>query len=678
MKVEGIFKATERGFGFVQVNEEEKNYEVFIAERYKNTAMDGDKVLVNITKKNEFCEERKKEGKIENIIKRNKIQVVGTYIKNQNFGFVIPDDNKITEDIFISKKKALKAKNKDKVVVKYLKYQDVEKRKKAEGEIIEIIGNINDAEVDMLSIIKELKLLNEFPKFVLDEANNISEDVIVTKNRVDMRDKRVFTIDSEDAKDLDDGVMVTKTEQGTYILDVHIADVSHYVKEKSLINKEALERGTSIYMLDRVIPMLPTKLSNGICSLNQGQDRYTLSCTMEINKDGIVVSSKIYKAVINVTERMTYTNVFDIISNPKCVKDNLSKYKSYVQDFLCMEELAKILKNRRLKDGYIDFDLPEIKIILDKKGRAVDIKKYETNFANEIVEQFMLTANETVAKTFYDLEAPFIYRVHETPDYDKIVETNNALKSKCILIKAKKDEISPECFAKVLANVKNTENKRVVSNFMLRALKLARYENKNLGHFGIASNYYCHFTSPIRRYPDLFIHRVISKYIERGYKLEKEDIEKIKKEAEEFARKNSESEKQAVKAERLSKQIKMCEYMEKYIGKQYIGIVSSITSFGMFVELDNLCEGLIPIFSLPDYYEFDNNRKILVGKTTGNIFSIGDKIKIKVSSANKISRKIDFEFVSENRNNIERKIKNRSKKCKKKRGEIKRNKTYKY
>ena len=490
---DGIYRKNQKGFGFVKIEDQED--EIYIAKENSKNALNGDRVLIEIIE--EKNKVKKAEGKVVKILKHEKDTIVGRFENNKNFGFVIPDDKNFGTDIFISKKNFGKARNNHKVLVKIIKYPA--KGKKAEGKIIEVLGNVNEAGVDMLSLIKEHNLPSTFPEPVVEEAkkcgNQIDERDIV--RRRDLRGDTIFTIDGEDAKDLDDAVKVSKLENENYQLDVHIADVSYYVKPNSLLDQEALLRGTSIYMLGRVIPMLPRELSNGICSLNAGEDRFTLSCSMEINEKGEVISSDVYKAVINVTERMTYTNVQKILDNSD--EGVINRYKPYIQEFKLMEELAKILKNKRLEQGYLNLDIPESKIELDIDGRVTNIKKYETTFANEIIEQFMLTANETIAEKFFWLDAPFIYRVHEKPDYEKVQELNKFLFNFGLKIKANKDNIYPKEFAKILEEVQGKEEEKVVSNLVLRTLKVARYEAVNEGHFGIASKYYCHFTSPIRR-----------------------------------------------------------------------------------------------------------------------------------------------------------------------------------
>lgn len=638
----GIYRKNQKGFGFVKVEGMED--EIYISKENSGNALNGDVVLL------EILEEKNKlksaEGKIKKVLKHEKDTVVGIFQKNQNFGFVVPDDKAFGTDIFISKKNFGKARNGHKVVVQILKYP--ENNKNAEGKVIEVLGNPNQAGVDMLSLIKEYKLPSVFPDQVIAEAkkygDKIDEKDII--NRIDCRSHVIFTIDGEDAKDLDDAVRVKILENGNYRLDVHIADVSHYVKENSLLDAEAQIRGTSIYMLGRVIPMLPRELSNGICSLNAGEDRYTLSCSMEIDSKGKVVAAEVYKGVINVTERMNYHDVQKILD--KSDKQVLKKYNKYIKDFELMEELAKILKDRRLKQGYLNLDIPESKIDLDDQGFAINIGKYETSFSNEIVEQFMLTANETIAEKFYWLDAPFIYRVHENPDIDKIKDLNKFLFDLGEKIQIVNDVVYPTEVSKILNNIKGTEQERVISTLILRTLKLAKYEAENKGHFGIASKYYCHFTSPIRRYPDLFIHRIISKYLENNYVVDDSFINEYKEKAESRAASSSEREKIATKVERDSEDIKKAEYMEKHIGEEYSGIISSVTQFGIFVELENTVEGLIRFDNLgDDYYIYEEEKKRIIGERTNKIYKIGDKVKIKVISANKILRQIDFEIVEQ-------------------------------
>ncbi len=637
---DGIYKKNQKGFGFVKL--EGKEDEIYISKENSLNALNGDRVLIEILE--EANKVKSAEARVVKILKHEKDTVVGIFQNSKNFGFVVPDDKNFGTDIFISKKNMGKARNSHKVLVKIIKYP--ENGKKAEGKIIEVLGNVNEAGVDMLSLIKEYNLPSVFPDNVIEEAKkqNKKLDEKEVEQRVDFRDKEIFTIDGEDAKDLDDAVRVEKLTNGNYKLEVHIADVSYYVRENSLLDNEALIRGTSIYMLGRVIPMLPRELSNGICSLNEGEDRFTLSCIMEIDSKGEVKSSEIVKGIIKVTKRMSYTDVQAIIdnSNEKIIK----KYADYIENFKLMEELAHILKNKRMEQGYLNLEIPESKIDLDIDGKVTNISKYETSFSHEIIEQFMLTANETIAERFFWLEAPFIYRVHEDPDQEKIQELNKFLFNFGLKIKTNQDNIYPKEFAKILEDVKGKEEEKVVSNLILRTLKVARYEAENKGHFGIASKYYCHFTSPIRRYPDLFIHRVISKYLKENYNVNENWINEHKTQAEERAKQSSEREKIATKVEREAEDIKKAEYMESKIGEEYEGIISSVTSFGVFVELKNTVEGLIRFEDLGDeYFIYDEDRKRLIGEKTNKTYKIGDKVKIKVKNASKLLRQIDFELI---------------------------------
>lgn len=643
----GILRLNSKGFGFVKI--EDSDEEIFIPKQDMNFALNEDIVLVKIEDSNEIesnNSESHKQGKIIKIIEHARDTVVGTFQKSKNFAFVVPDDKNFGTDIFVPKKGFGNAKNNQKVIIKITKFS--QKGKKAEGKVIEILGNKDAAGIDMLSLIKQYDLPYEFPKPVKKEAKNI--DMNISKNemkkRTDYREQEIYTIDGEDAKDLDDAISVEKNEDGNFILYVHIADVSHYVKENSFLDKEAIIRGTSIYMMDRVIPMLPQELSNGICSLNAGEDRFALSVIMEINNKGQVISSDIKKTIINVTKRMSYNQVYDILNNESNSQSNNEKNNEKYKMFFLMKELAKILKDKRVKDGSLDLNVPESKIILDKNGVAIDVCKYEITFANEIIEQFMLITNETVAEKFYWLEAPFIFRVHPIPDNDKINELNKFLWNLGYKIKGNKDNIHPKAFAEVLEQVKGKPEERVVSNLILRTLKIARYESENQGHFGIASKYYCHFTSPIRRYPDLYIHRIISKYISSNYNLPEDTLNKYFDEATEYARTSSEREKVAQKVERDSVDIKKAEYMQSKIGEEYDGIISSITSFGVFVELENTVEGLIRFEHLGnEYFAYDEEHKTLRGEVSNENFRIGDKIKIRVIDANKELRRIDFERI---------------------------------
>lgn len=636
----GTYRKNQKGFGFVKIEDQED--EIYISRENSKNALNGDTVAIKIIAEKEG--DKKQEGKIVKIVRHEKDTVVGTFQKSRNFAFVVPDDKNFGTDIFISKANWGKARDKKKVLVQILKYP--EKGKNAEGKVIEVLGGINEAGVDMLSLIKQYELPYKFPDEVVAEAKAYGDKIDPSDlpRRRDLRNDIIFTIDGEDAKDLDDAIHVEKLENGNYKLDVHIADVSHYVREKTELDKEAYLRGTSIYMLGRVIPMLPRELSNGICSLNAGEDRYTLSCSMEITPKAKIVSSDIYKGVICVTERMCYTDVQKILDRSD--ETVLKRYEKYISYFDLMAELANILKAKRKENGYLNLEIPESKIILDENGVAIDVKKYETYFANEIIEQFMLIANETVAEKFYWLQAPFIYRNHEAPDVDKVKELNKSLYNFGYKIKISKEEIIyPNEFAKILEDVKGKDEEKVVSNIILRTLRVAKYEAENKGHFGIASKYYCHFTSPIRRYPDLFIHRIISKYLDNDYLVNDFWIKKYEKRAEKRAENCSERERVATKVEREAEDIKKAEFMESKIGEEYEGIVSSVTNFGIFVELDNTVEGLIRYEKLGDeYFIYNEEKRQAIGEHTGKVYQIGDKIKIRVANASKLMRQIDFEI----------------------------------
>ena len=660
----GNFRRNERGFGFVNIGEEE----IFISPKLTKSALDGDNVLIKIFEDKDFenMDKQKREGMVVKIIKHENDTLVGTYKKSRNFGFVIPDNKSVSEDIYIPKKKSAGARNNQKVVVRIDKYAD--KNNKAEGTIVEIIGGIDEAGVDMLSLIKEYRLPNEFPQNVIDEAIAIPQilDESNIQKRVDLRNEEIFKRDWEDAKDLDDAVNVKKNDDGTYTLGVHIADVSYYVKSGSKLDKEAINRGTSIYMMDRVIPMLPKELSNGICSLNENQDRFTISVIMKIDEKGKVVDSDVFKSVIKTTRRMNYNDVNDIFKYTD-VQNNVNeldenelervakvarKYEPFIEHFARMRELKNILKARRDRNGSLNLDIPESKIILNENGIAVDVKRYDYLESNEVIEQFMLTANETVAEKFYWLQSPFIYRVHEVPDIDKVNELNKFLFNLGYKIRGVKkddeDSIHPKAFAQVLDEVKGKPEEKVVSNLILRTLKVAKYESENRGHFGIASKCYCHFTSPIRRYPDLFIHRVISSYLKHDYNINDELRKKYEIEAIKYAESSSEREKVAQKVERDAEKIKKAEYMESKIGEVFDGVVSSITAFGMFVELDNTVEGLIRFeYMGNEYFIYDDERKTLTGENSKTVYRVGDEVRIEVIDADKITRNIDFKLYKE-------------------------------
>ena len=640
--VKGKFKYNERGFGFVETDDDDKD--IFIPPNMTFGSMTGDIVRVKITTPAE--ENHRAEGTIVDIIERKTKVLIGTFQKSKNYGFVVPDEKAMGTDIFISKKLRHKAKNGDKVVVSIKKYP--EGNMSAEGEIIEVLGKSSDTNVDLISVIKAHDYKLVFPKEVNKEANSLPQVVRDIDGRVDLRDKEIFTIDGDDTKDIDDAVSLYMDGEN-YILGVHIADVSTYVKSGTALDKEARKRGTSVYLIDTVIPMLPRELSNGICSLNPNEDRYALSVEMKISKSGEVLESKIFKSVIKSKIQMTYNKVYDILVNNIVAEG----YEPHVETLKLMEKLALILVDKKSKMGAIDFDMPEAKIILDENDAVVDIKLREMTIANKLIEEFMILANEVVAETFNKKELPFIYRIHEKPEVDRIEKLNTMLKNLGypeidLNVCTKKGKVNGNNLALQLKNVMNlakgNENEKLVSLLVLRTMQLAKYSNENIGHFGLASEYYCHFTSPIRRYPDLFIHRVISSYL--ANELDSKMISKYKKQAIKYAETSSEMEQEEEEAERDLYEIKKCEFMQKHVGEIYDGSISGVTSFGIFVELENTVEGLIRLENMKDdYYVYDENCIRLIGKRTNKIFKLGDKVKVKVVSANKLLRRIDFELI---------------------------------
>lgn len=642
--VKGKFIYNERGFGFVETDDDDKD--IFIPPNMTFGSMTGDLVRVKITTPAE--ENHRAEGTIVDIIERKTKVLIGTFQKSKNYGFVVPDEKAMGTDIFISKKLRHKAKNGDKVVVSIKKYP--EGNMSAEGEIIEVLGKSSDTNVDLISVIRAHDYKLVFPKEVNKEANSLPQVVRDIDGRADLRDKEIFTIDGDDTKDIDDAVSLYMDGEN-YILGVHIADVSTYVKSGTALDKEARKRGTSVYLIDTVIPMLPRELSNGICSLNPNEDRYALSVEMKISKSGEVLESKIFKSVIKSKIQMTYNKVYDILVNNIVAEG----YEPHVETLKLMEKLALILVDKKSKMGAIDFDMPEAKIILDENDAVLDIKLREMTIANKLIEEFMILANEVVAETFNKKELPFIYRIHEKPEVDRIEKLNTMLKNlgypeidlnAC----AKKGKVNGNNLALQLRNVMNlakgNENEKLVSLLVLRTMQLAKYSNENIGHFGLASEYYCHFTSPIRRYPDLFIHRVISSYL--ANELDSKMISKYKKQAIKYSETSSEMEQEEEEAERDLYEIKKCEFMQKHVDEIYDGSISGVTSFGIFVELENTVEGLIRLENMKDdYYVYDENCMRLIGKRTNKIFKLGDKVKVKVVSANKLLRRIDFELIDD-------------------------------
>ena len=615
--------------------------DVYISKSDSLGAINGDDVLVRITKPS--IEGKTREGIVLKILKHNTKFVIGTFVKSKNFGFVVSLNDRKIPDIYIPKKYAESVKDGSIVKVEILKYAT--STSKAEGKIISIIGNKDDENIEIKALYKSygLDTLKNFSKDILDELDSVPDSVLENEKngRVDRTSQRVYTIDGEDAKDLDDGVFVRKNEDGKFVLSVYIADVSHYVKDGTALDNEAIARGTSIYIPGTVIPMLPKKLSNGICSLNEGVERLSLAIDITYDEDGNVISSNIFKAVIKVTKRMSYEKVYCVLNGKN--DEILKEYMPYKDDIFLMRELAQILNKKRVKNGSINFDLPETNVVLDDDGNVVCIKPYEKNEANNIIEEFMLAANMEIAKTFFFMDAPFIYRIHEKPDEERLRDLNTILSNYKIRIKGVKN-VKPKTLADILLKFENEDDKEIISNFMLRSLKLAKYSENCEGHFGLAAKFYCHFTSPIRRYPDLFIHRVISDYIDNNYILDESKISRYKIQAAKYAITSSEAEKNATAIERDFDVLYETLYMKKFVGEEFEAKISSITSFGMFVKLENSIEVMVPFALMPgnDYYDYDENKKILVGIKTGKIYKIGDKVKVVLEKSDLKLKQIDF------------------------------------
>lgn len=635
ISVTGSYIGTNREFGFVHCEELEED--IFIPPVYINGAMHGDTVVCEILPGNAEKGKRK-EGRIVNIEDHAIKEVVGTYEKSKHYGFVIPDNSKIQDDIFIPKEKAMGAVDGHKVVARITTYP--RKGRSPEGEIIRILGHINDPGVDILSIVEAFGIPHQFPSKVLNQAERIPDELNEGDyyGRKDLRSLCMVTIDGEDSKDLDDAVSIEKTEDG-YILGVHIADVSNYVQESSALDKEALKRGTSVYLCDRVIPMLPHKLSNGICSLNEGEDRLALSCMMQINEKGVIISHEIAESVINVNRRMTYTAVAAIVEAQD--EDVMKEYHELCPMFFQMKELSALLRKNREKRGSIDFDLPETKLVVDENGKPVEIKPYDRNLATKMIEDFMLAANETVASHFFWEEVPFVYRVHETPDPDKIKQLEILIRNFGYHFKSSQEEIHPKELQKLLCKIGGTPEETLISRITLRSMKQAQYSVACDGHFGLAAKYYCHFTSPIRRYPDLQIHRIIKDEI-RGRLNEKKRAH-YEAVLPAVAKQSSDTERRASETERETNKLKKCQYMMDYIGEEFEGIISGITSYGIYVELPNTVEGMIRVANLMgDQYTFDDKKYELKGMRSNRIFRLGEPIKVIMNSADEVMRTIDF------------------------------------
>ena len=636
----GKFVAHRKGYGFVE-SDEEFTQDLFIPKDDINGALHNDRVMAEIV--TPATEDKRAEGKVIKIIKREVTRVVGLFQENKSFGFVVPDDKKFNQDIFIPKRGFNGAKNDDKVVCEITLWP--QENRKPEGKIIEVLGKKGERGVEIDSIIRAHGLPEEFPKKVIDEANYVSsqdlEDEIA--RRLDLRHLDIFTIDGEDAKDLDDAISIEVLPNGNYKLGVHIADVTHYVREKSKLDKEALKRATSVYLVDKVIPMLPKQLSNGVCSLNPFEDKLTLSCIMEIDENGKVVNSEIAETVINSKARMTYTEVSDILEkDDEKLKQTFAKQ---VEDFKNAEKLARILMKRRERRGAIDFDFPEAKIILNREGKVVDIKCYERRISNKMIEEFMLVANETVAEHFYWLQLPFVYRIHETPSAEKMEDLNKFIATFGYHIKGDLEDVHPKEIQSLVEKIKGTKEEESISTIALRSMKQAKYSPQCIGHFGLAAKYYCHFTSPIRRYPDLQIHRIIKEQLNN--KLNNKRQEQLSHIVEYASTQSSERERAAELAERDVHDFYKACYMADKVGQEFDGVVSSVTSFGMFVELENTVEGLIRLANMrDDYYIYNQETYTIMGERSHKTFKIGDTVRIKVDNVNVDFREIDFALIS--------------------------------
>lgn len=649
--IKGTIQGHAKGFAFLLPDDSEQK-DIYIAPSDLNGAMHEDTVLVRLAPNSSAT---RPEGTVIRIITRGVKEVVGTYQDNKHFGFVTADDTKIAGDIFISQNNAGGAVDGHKVVVHISKYP--EGRKNAEGEVTQILGHKDDPGVDILSIIYKNGLPQAFPDEALQEANEAPEQIADSEmeGRRDLRDETIVTIDGADAKDLDDAVNVERLDNGNYKLGVHIADVSYYVQDGSALDEEAFERGTSAYLVDRVIPMIPHRLSNGICSLNPHVDRLTISCVMEINTQGKVVDHDIFPSVIQTSARMTYTDVRKIIQDED--ETVSAHYRELVPFFKTMAELAGILMKKRQDRGTIDFDFAEAEILVDKESHPTDVVLRERSIAERLIEEFMLAANETIAEHFHHLDVPFIYRVHGDPDPDKLETFFNFITNFGYTVKGTAETVQPGALKELLQAVKGTPEEGVISKVLLRSMQQAQYDSQSLGHFGLATDFYTHFTSPIRRYPDLIVHRLIRTYLFKGnldYKTQKHWEKRVP----EIAKHSSERERCAVDAERETDDLKKAEYMQDKIGETYEGIINGATNFGLFVELPNTIEGLVHISYLTDdYYHYDESQYALIGERTGHVYRLGDEVEIRVLSVNVEERSIDFELA-----NAAKKSPNRSKK----------------
>ncbi|KGP91590.1 ribonuclease R [Pontibacillus chungwhensis BH030062] len=638
--IRGKIQMHAKGFAFLIPDEDDKD-DVYIHHSDLQSAMNNDRVLVRVDSRGE--EGKRPEGIVIRIVERSTQEIVGTYDDNGYFGFVIADDKRIPNDIFVPKAANNGAVDGHKVIVRLTKYP--EGRMSAEGEVVQILGHKNDPGIDILAIIHKHGIQSDFPEEVIEQATNTPDEIDPSeiKNRRDLRDEQIVTIDGADAKDLDDAISCRKLDNGNYHLGVHIADVSYYVEEGSPIDKEARDRGTSTYLVDRVIPMIPHRLSNGICSLNPQVDRLTLSCEMEIDSNGEVVNHEIFQSVIKTDERMTYADVKSILVDDD--EELKERYEPLVPMFKDMENLASILRSKRMERGAIDFDFKEAKVLVDDEGKAEDVVLRERSVAERLIEEFMLAANETVDEHFHWMDVPFIHRVHEEPDESKLQHFFEFITNFGYNVKGVSNDVHPKALQNLLESVKGTQEDMVISKLMLRSMQQARYDENNLGHFGLSTPFYTHFTSPIRRYPDLIVHRLIRTYIIEG-KLDQQTRKHWKEEIPEIARHSSDRERRSVDAERETDDLKKAEFMQDKIGEEFEGVVSSVTGFGLFVELPNTVEGLVHVSYLTDdYYHFDERSYAMIGERTGKVFRIGDEVTVRVEKVDLDERVVDFELV---------------------------------
>jgi ribonuclease R len=637
--VTGRLQGNPKGFAFLLPSNPGRP-DVYISQEDLNGALHNDRVVVRL---HPATDRGRPEGEVIRILKRANRQVVGSFERNRDYGFVVPDDKRLSIEIFIDASDTGGARHGDKVVVEITRWR--EGRRSPEGKVKEVLGQANQPGVDVLAIVRKYQLPEAFPGKALRELEALPDRVLSHefKNRRDLRDLKTVTIDGDDAKDLDDAISIQELPGGGWRLLVHIADVSYYVREGTALDEEAFARGSSVYLVDRVIPMLPPKLSNGICSLNAGEDRLSLTVLMEIDQKGIVQKHDIFPSVIKVTERMTYDVVLRLLEGGD--QELQERYRDLLPEFRLMDQLARKLFSRRLKRGAVDFNFPEYKVVLDDRGKPQEIIKGYRTRSESIIEEFMILANETIAEHMYWREAPFIYRVHEEPGPDDVLKLNDFLHNLGYHVKVSNGKVTPEAFQAVVNKVKDRPEEQLVNTVVLRSMRHALYGPDNLEHFGLAAPYYCHFTAPIRRYPDLVIHRIIREYLAGGPS--KKRLKFLERQMPVWAEQSSVREKAAEEAERESVELKMVEFMERHLGKVFDGTISGVTSFGLFVELENGVEGLVHVSTITDdYYSFQEKQMALLGEHTRKIYRLGDPVTVLVTKVNVADRQIDFELVT--------------------------------